>query len=186
MSKELEVAAENTHWLHFGMRSICHPKDFGLENSIESAIYQESLMMACGVRNDVADELNSEGYGVSLLNHSPEYIISKYSIEYPELCLILCHLTLFGPRSPIGATSDWILRGDVNYIFGTSCNSPLHCANFYRKCIPVIRITNSVFTLGVDLPHFNTVSDVRNYYRDDARIKEIVELCMFWLRKFYY
>lgn len=185
MGKELKVAAKNTHWLHFGIRSLCHPNDFEAENSIEFAIYKESLMLACGVRNVVADELNSDGYGLSLLNHSPEYIMEKYSIEYPELCLILFHLSLFGPLSPLGVASDWILRHDIDYIFGASRNSPLHCANFYRKCIPVIRITSNVFTLGTNQPQFSTVNDVKNYYRDDARIDEIAELCMFWIRKFY-
>ena len=182
MRKELEVAAKNTHWWYFGLRSLCHPKDFESENSIEFTIYRESLMCSAKVHDLVIRGLCND-YDLSLLNHSLEYILSKYSTEYPELCLILCHLRLFGPLSSAGVTDSFSDRTD--YIFGFSSNSPLYLSNFYRKCVPIIRITPFIFTLGTDQPQFSAVSDVKRYYRDKARIKEITELCEFWIRKFY-
>ena len=183
MRKELEVAAENTHWWYFGLRAVYFGDEYGIENSIEATIFYESLMCAYYVRNIVIEELSESG-AEWLLNRSPEYIIDKYSYEYPELCLILCALMPFGTISPIGLWQD-LRRGPVDRIFGISHDSPLHNVDFYSKNIPVIRITDSVFTLGTDQPQFNSVSDVKNYYQNDERIEEIAKMCMFWIKKFY-
>ena len=182
MRKELEVAARNTRWYHAGLRSFYIPEENIAGNSIGSAIYSESLMCGMAVHNSLADELCSDGYGISLLGHSPEYILRQYYKEYPELCLILCNLALMGATSPVGA--NW-LSVDANYIFGISHSSPLYHADFYAKNIPIIRITKYVFTLGTNQPQFSTVADVKNYYRDKERIEEISSLCLFWIGKFY-
>ena len=183
MRKELEVAAKNTIWWHFGLRAVyCHVGD--LENSLEAEIFYESLMCAYYVRNSIIEKL-SEGGDEWLLNRSPEYILSKYSTEYPELCLILCALMPFGTISPIGLSSDLAYRPCANYIFGASCDSPLHNVDFYSKQIPIIRITDDIFTLGTNQPKFSTIDDIEDYYRDEKRIAEIAKMCMLWIRKFY-
>lgn len=180
MRKELEVAAKNTHWSYAWLRAIyCDGP-----NTLECAIFHESLICAYYVRDILACELR-ENHGAMLLNHSPEYLIDKYSTEYPELCLILCNLGPFGPLSPIGLASDFVRRADVNRIFGTTLDSPLHNVDFYSKQIPIIRITDSVFTLGTNQPQFSTIGDVRDYYRHESRIEEIARMCMLWIRKFY-
>ena len=184
MRKELKVAAKNTHWWHFGLRALYFCDENGIENSLEDTIYRESLLFTYYVRNIVIEELAESGEEW-LLNRSPEYIMDKYSTEYPELCLILFHLSLFGPLSPIGLSCDLVLGSCVNRIFGTHYESPLHNVDFYSKGIPIIRITDSVFTLGTNQPQFSTIDDVKNYYRDEARIEEIAKMCMFWIRKFY-
>ena len=177
--EEMEVAAKNTIWRHIWLRAIY----IDGPNTLECAIFHESLMCAYYVRNLLIEILYEEYYTM-LLNHSPEYLIDKYSTDYPELCLILCNLGPFGPLSPIGIASDFAHRGGAYRIFGTSCDSPLYHADFYSKNIPVIRITDNIFTLGTDQPRFSTIDDVRDYYRDKARIEEIVKMCEFWIRKF--
>ena len=184
MRKELEVAAKNTRWWHFGLRAVYFGDENGMENSLEAKIFYESLMCAYYVRNIVFEELSESGFEW-ILNRSPEYILSKYSTEYPELCLILCALMPFGTISPIGLTSDLAIRSCASYIFGTHYESPLHNVDFYAKNIPIIRITNSVFALGTDTPQFNSIDDVKNYYSNEERIEEIAKMCMFWIRKFY-
>ena len=179
MREELKVAARNTVWRYIWLRAIyCDGP-----NTLECAIFHESLMCAYYVRNSIIEELSESG-DEWLLNRSPEYILSKYSTEYPELCLILLNLGPFGPLSPIGAATDLALGSCVDYVFGTRYESPLHNVDFYSKQIPVIRITDSVFTLGTNQPRFSTIDDVRDYYRHDARIEEIAKMCMFWIRKF--
>ena len=181
MRKELKVAAKNTTWRHIWPRAVY----LDGPNTLEYAIFLESLVCTHYVRNSVVKILH-EDYDPMLLNHSQEYYIDEYSTDYPELCLILCHLGLFGPLSPIGVASDFVRRGGVYRIFGISSDSPLHNADFYSKNIPIIRITDDVFTLGTNQPQFSTIDDVQNYYRDPARIEEIVNLCEFWIRKFYF
>ena len=178
--EEMEVAAKNTIWRHIWLRAIY----IDGPNTIECAIFHESLMCAYYVRNSLIEILHEE-YHTMLLNHSPEYLIDKYSTDYPELCLILCNLGPFGPLSPVGIASDFVRRGGAYRIFGTSCDSPLYRADFYSKNIPIIRITDNIFTLGTDQPRFSTIDDVKNYYRNKARIEEIVKMCEFWIRKFY-
>ena len=182
MGKELEVAAKNTMWLHFGLRAFYFGDEYGIENSIEKAIFRESIRCARCAYNAVVNGLYGD-YDLELLNISSEYILKEYSREYPELCLILCFLAVSGPLSPVGCSGDSLIA--ATRVFGTLRNSPLYHADFYSKNIPVIRITDSVFTLGTNLPHFNTVADVKNYYRDRARIEEIAKMCIFWIRKFY-
>lgn len=183
MRRELQYAAENTLWREFGLHAIYIPRENVEEYTLEMAISQESLMCACAVRNIVADELYSEEYALSLLNKSPEYILSEYCVDHPELCLILCHLTNFGTISPYGVAWPWL--SSANYVFGIFDDSPLYRADFCSKKIPIIRITRGVFTLGTNQPRFDTIDDVKTYYRDDARIEEIAKMCMFWIRKFY-
>ena len=178
--EELEVAARNTTWRYIWLRAIY----IDGPNTLECAIFHESLMCAYYVRN-LLIEILCEDYDAMLLNHSPEYILRKYSSDYPELCLILLNLGPFGPLSPLGLSSDFVWRSEANYVFGASCDSPLYRTDFYSKNIPIIRITNSIFTIGTDQPQFLTVDDVKNYYRDDKRIEEIAKMCMFWIRKFY-
>ena len=180
MRKELPVAAKNTTWRYVWMRAIYVDGP----NTLECAIFHESLMCAYYVRNLVVEILRDE-FDTMLLNHSPEYFIDKYSDEYPELCLILCSLSPFGPISPVGLASDFIRRGGVYRIFGISSDSPLHDVDFYAKNIPIIRITDSIFTLGTNQPQFSTIDDVKNYYRDDERIEEIARMCEFWITKLY-
>ena len=180
MRKELKVAAKNTTWRYIWMRAIY----IDGPNTLECAIFHESLMCAYYVRNLVIEILREE-YDTMLLNHSVEYFIDKYSYDYPELCLILCNLGPFGPLSPLGVASDFVRRGGVYRIFGISPDSPLYHADFYSKNIPIIRITDSIFTLGTDQPRFSAIDDVESYYRDPARIEEIAKMCMFWIRKFY-
>lgn len=182
MSKELEVAARNTMWLHFGLRAVYFGDEYGIENSMEKAIFRESLSCNYDVANAVIDGLCGD-CDLLLLNLCQEYILREYSKEYPELCLILCFLRPSGPLSPVGCSGDSLIA--ATRVFGALRNSPLYRADFYSKNIPVIRITPDVFTLGTNQPQFNTVADVKNYYRDKARIKEISKLCMFWIRKFY-
>ena len=184
MREKMKVAAKNTHWWYFGLRALYFGDENGKDNSLEDTIYRESLLCAHYVRNIVFEELSESGEEW-LLNRSPEYIMEKYSIEYTELCLILFHLSLLGPLSPLGVALDLAVRGPVNCIFGARINSPLHNVDFYSKNIPVIRITDSVFTLGTDQPQFSTIDDVKNYYGNEARIEEIARMCMFWIRKFY-
>ena len=180
MRKELKVAAKNTTWRHIWLRAIYVDGP----NTLECAIFHESLMCAYYVRNLLIEILHRD-YNTMLLNHSPEHILRKYAIEYPELCLILLNLGPFGPLSTLGLESDFVWRSEANYVFGTSCDSPLYRVDFHSKNIPIIRITNSIFTLGTDQPRFSTIDDVKNYYRDDARIEEIAKMCMLWIRKFY-
>ena len=184
MREELKVAAKNTHWWHFGLRALYFGEENCAKNSLEDTIYRESLLFTYYVRDIVFEELSESGEG-SLLNRSPEYIIDEYSYEYPELCLILCHLSIFGPLSPIGLATDFVRRAAVYRIFGTSCDSPLHNVDFYSENIPIIRITPYVFTLGTNQPQFSTVDDVRDYYCHEARIEEAAKMCLFWIRKFY-
>lgn len=180
MRKELKVAAKNTTWRYIWLRAIYTDGP----NTLECAIFHESLMCAYYVRNSVIEILREE-YDTMLLNHSPEYFIDKYSDDYPELCLILCNLGPFGPLSPAGLSSDFVRRGGAYRIFGVALDSPLHDVDFYAKNIPIIRITDNIFTLGTNQPRFSTIDDVKNYYRDDARIEEIADLCEFWIRKLY-
>ena len=178
--EELKVAAKNTTWRYVWLRAIYID---GL-NTLECAIFHESLMCAYYVRNLVVEMLHDE-FDTMLLNRSVEYILRKYSTEYPELCLILLNLGPFGPLSPLGLDSDFVWGCEANYVFGTRRDSPLYRTDFYSKKIPVIRITNSIFTLGTNQPQFSTIDDVKNYYRDDTRIEEIAKMCEFWIRKFY-
>ena len=182
MRKELEVAAKNTVWRYIWLRAIYCDVEF--KNSLEAKIFYESLMCAHYVRDALIRELSESGYEW-ILNRSHEYILSKYSTEYPELCLILCALMPFGTISPIGLSGDLALGSCVNRIFGTSCDSPLYHANFEALNIPIIRITDSVFTIGTNQPQFSTIDDIEDYYRDEKRIEEITKMCMFWIRKFY-
>ena len=184
MREELKVAAKNTHWWHFGLRAVHFGDENGKDNSMEATIFNESLLCAYYVRNIAFGELCESGEEW-LLNRSYEYLLSKYSTEYPELCLILCHLQPFGTLSPLGLASDLAYRSCANYIFGTSCDSPLYHADFYSKNIPIIRITSHISTLGTNQPQFSTIDDVKNYYGDEARIEEIAKMCLFWIRKFY-
>ena len=184
MRKELAVAAKDTHWWYFGLRAVYLGDEKGIENSIEATIFYESLMCAYYARNIVIEELSESG-DEWILNRSPEYILSKYSTEYPELCLILCALMPFGTISPIGLWQDSVHRPPADYIFGAHYESPLHNANFEALNIPIIRITDSVFALGTNQPQFSTIGDVKDYYGDEARIEEIARMCMFWIRKFY-
>ena len=176
----MEVAAKNTIWRYIWMRAIY----IDGPDTLECAIFHESLMCAYYVRNSLIEILH-EDYDAMLLNHSPEYIIRKYSTDYPELCLILLNLGPLGPLSPLGLESDFVWRSEANYVFGTSCDSPLYRADFYSKNIPIIRITDNILTIGTNQPRFSTIDDVKNYYRDKARIEEIVKMCEFWIRKFY-
>ena len=178
--EELKVAARNTAWRYIWLRAIY----IDGPNTLECAIFHESLMCAYYVRNLVV-EILCEDYDTMLLNRSVEYILRKYSSEYPELCLILLNLGPFGPLSPLGLESDFVWGNEADYVFGISRESPLYRVDFYSKNIPVIRITNSIFTLGTNQPQFLTVDDVKNYYRNDERIEEIARMCMFWIRKFY-
>ena len=180
MRKELKVAAKNTTWRYIWLRAIY----IDGPNTLECAIFHESLLCAYYARNLVIEILHEE-YDTMLLNHSPEYFIDKYSDDYPELCLILCNLWPSGPLSPAGLSSDFVRRGGAYRIFGVALDSPLHDVDFYAKNIPIIRITPNVFTLGTNQPRFLTIDDVKNYYRDDARIEEIADLCEFWIRKLY-
>ena len=180
MREELKVAAKNTTWRYIWLRAIYVDGP----DTLECAIFHESLMCAYFVRNSLIKILNDE-YDAMLLNHSPEYFIDKYSSEYPELCLILCNLGPFGPLSPIGIASDFVRRGGVYRIFGISNDSPLHDVDFYSKNIPIIRITDNIFTLGTNQPKFSTIDDVKNYYKNEARIEEIAKMCEFWIRKLY-
>ena len=181
MRKELKVAAKNTTWRHIWPRAVY----LDGPDTLEYSIFLESLVCAHYVRNLVI-EILCEDYDPMLLNHSPEYYIDEYSTDYPELCLILFHLGLFGPLSTLGVASDFVRRGGVYRIFGISNDSPLHDVDFYSKNIPIIRITDYVFTLGTNQPQFSTIDDVQNYYRDPDRIEEISNLCEFWIRKFYF
>lgn len=181
MRKELKVAAKNTKWDHIWLRAV--PLDG--PNTLEYAIFLESLMCAHYVQNLVIEILRDD-FDTMLLNHSPEYYIDEYSTDYPELCLILCNLVPLGPLSTLGIASDFVRRAGVYRIFGISSDSPLHDVDFYAKNIPIIRITHNVFTLGTNQPQFSTIADVENYYRDTARIEEIVNLCKFWIGKFYF
>ena len=178
--EELKVAAKNTTWRYIWMRAIY----IDGPNTLECAIFHESLMCAYYVRH-LLIEMLCKDYDSMLLNHSPEYILRKYSTEYPELCLILLNLGPLGPLSPLGLESDFVWRSEANYVFGASCDSPLYRTDFYSKNIPIIRITDNIFTLGTNQPQFSTIDDVKDYYRDPARIEEIAKMCMFWLRKFY-
>ena len=180
MREELAVAAKNTTWRYVGMRAI-YPDG---QNTLECAIFHESLLCAYYVRNLLIEELWG-GFGAGLLNRSGEYILSKYSTEYPELSLILLNLGPNGPLSPTGLSSDFAYRDAADCVFGTSCYSPLYRADFYAKNIPIIRITDDIFTLGTHQPQFSTVDDVLSYYRREARIEEIAKMCEFWLTKFY-
>ena len=180
MREELEVAAKNTTWRYIWMRAIY----IDGPNTLECSIFHESLMCAYYVRNLVSEILHEE-YDTMLLNHSLEYFIDKYSDDYPELCLILCNLGPFGPLSPAGIASDFVRRGGAYRIFGISNDSPLHDVDFYAKNIPIIRITDNVFTLGTNQPRFSTIDDVKNYYRNEERIEEIANLCELWIRKLY-
>lgn len=182
MQEELKVATENTMWLHFGPRAIYFGDEFGIENSIEKAIFRESIRCTCRAFNAVIDGSHKD-CDLSLLNFHCDYILREYSSEYPELCLILCFLAVSGPLSPIGLSGDLLVA--ATRVFGTLRDSPLYQADFYSLGIPVIRITPDVFTLGTNQPQFNTVTDVRNYYRDRARIEEIAKMCTFWIKKFY-
>ena len=178
--EELKVAAKNTEWRYIWLRAIYVDGP----NTLECAIFHESIICAYYVRDILIGELH-ENYGAMLLNHSPEYILREYSKEYPELCLILLNLGPFGPLSPLGLESDFVWRPEANYVFGISCDSPLYRTEFYSKNIPIIRITNSIFTIGTNQPRFSTIDDVRDYYRHESRIEEIAKMCMFWIRKFY-
>ena len=182
IKEELKVAAKNTMWLHFGLRAVYFGDEYGLENSIEKTIFRESLWCAYHASNAVVDGLYGD-CDLTLLNLQQEYILREYSKEYPELCLILCSLQPSGTLSPIGLFGDLLVA--ATRIFGISNDSPLHNVDFYAKNIPIIRITDNIFTLGTNQPQFNTVSDVKNYYRDKARIEEIAKMCMFWIRKLY-
>ena len=182
MREELEVAAKNTMWLHFGLRAVYFGDEYGLGNSMEKTIFCESLWCGYHTANAVIDGLCKD-CDLTLLNLRWEYILMEYFKEYPELCLILCFLCLSGPLSPIGLSGDSLIAADR--VFGTFCDSPLYRADFYSKNIPVIRITDSIFTLGTNQPQFSTIDDVRDYYRDEERIEEIAKMCMFWIRKFY-
>ena len=178
--EEVKVAAKNTTWRYVWLRAVY----LDGPNTLECAIFHESLMCTYYVRNLVVEMLHDE-FDTMLLNRSVEYILRKYSTEYPELCLILLNLGPFGPLSPLGLDSDFVWRCEANYVFVASCNSPLYRTDFYSKKIPVIRITNSIFTLGTNQPQFSTIDDTKNYYRDDKRIEEIAKMCMLWIRKFY-
>ena len=180
MRKELEVAAKNTTWKYIWLRAIY----LDGPNTLECAIFHESLMCAYYVRNLVVEILREE-YDSMLLNNSPEYFIDKYSTDYPELCLILCNLGPFGPLSPLGIASDFVRRSGVYRICGISHDAPLYGSDFYAKNIPIIRITDNIFTIGTNQPKFSTINDVKNYYRDKARIEEIARMCEFWIRKLY-
>lgn len=182
MREELKVAAENTMWLHFGLRAVYFGDEYGIENSIEKAILLESIRCGYDVSNAVINKSHKD-CDLSLLNLHCEYILREYSMEYPELCLILCFLATSGPLSPIGLSGDLLIA--ATRVFGTLCDSPLYQADFYAKNIPVIRITHDIFTLGTNQPQFKSVSDVKNYYRDRARTEEIAKMCIFWIRKFY-
>ena len=182
MSREVEVAAKNTMWLHFGLRAVYFGDEYDLENSMERTIFRESIWCGYHVVNAVIDGLY-EDCDLSLLNIPQEYILREYSKEYPELCLILCFLHPSGTLSPIGLSGDLLVG--ATRVFGTCCDSPLCDADFYAKNIPIIRITDNIFTLGTNQPRFSTIDDVKNYYRDKARIAEIAKMCMFWIRKFY-
>ena len=176
----MAVAAKNTTWRYIWLRAIYVDGP----NTLECAIFHESLMCAYYVRNSLIEMLR-EDFDTKLLNRSPEYILRKYAAYYPELCLILLNLGPFGPLSPLGLESDFVWRSEADYAFGESQRSPLYRADFYLKNIPIIRITNSIFTLGTDQPRFSTIDDVKDYYRNSARIEEIAKMCMFWIRKFY-
>ena len=182
MRKELKVAAKNTMWLHFGLRAVYFGDEYGLDNSMERTIFQQSIRCGYHVSNAVIDGLCKD-CDLSLLNIPQEYILREYSKEYPELCLILCFLRPSGTLSPIGLSGDLLVA--ATRVFGISNDSPLHDVDFYAKNIPIIRITDNIFTLGTNQPRFDTVADVKNYYRNKARIAEIANLCEFWLRKFY-
>ena len=182
IKEELQVAAKNTMWMHFGLRAVYFGDEYGLENSMEKAIFRESLWCGYHVSNAVVDGLY-EDCDLTLLNLRQEYILREYSKEYPELCLILCSLQPSGTLSPIGLSGDLLVG--ATRIFGTLCDSPLYHADFYAKNIPIIRITDNIFTLGTNQPQFTAVSDVKNYYRNKARIEEIARMCTFWIRKFY-
>ena len=180
--EELEVAVKNTMWLHFGLRALYFGDEYGIENSMEKTIFRESLWCGYHVSNAVIDRLCGD-CDLTLLNLPQEYILREYSEEYPELCLILCFLQPSGTLSPTGLSDDLLVA--ATRIFGTLCDSPLYGVDFYSKNIPVIRITDNIFTLGTNQPKFSTIDDVKNYYRDKARIEEIARMCMFWMRKFY-
>lgn len=180
MREKMKVAAENTAWRYIWLRAIY----YGGPGTLEYAIFHESLMCAYYARDILAGELR-ENYGPMLLNHSPEWLIDKYSAEYPELCLILCNLGPFGPLSPIGLSDDFARRAAVDRVFGMTCDSPLHNVDFYSQQIPIIRIKDSIFTIGTNQPQFSTIGDVRDYFRHEARIEEIARMSMFWIRKFY-
>ena len=180
IKEESKVAAKNTTWRYIWLRAIY----LDGPNTLECAIFHESLMCAYYVRHLLIEMLH-EDHDTMLLNLSPECILRKYSIDYPELCLILLNLGQFGPLSPLGLDSDFVWRSEANYVFGASCDSPLYRTDFYLKNIPVIRITDSVFTIGTNQPQFLTIDDVKNYYRDEGRIEEIARMCMRWVRKFY-
>lgn len=182
MKEELEVAARNTMWLHFGLRAVYFGDEYGIENSMEKAIFRESIWCGYHVSNAVIEGLY-ENCDLELLNLCHEYILREYSKEYPELCLILCFLRPYGTLSPVGLSGDLLVS--ATRVFGASCDSPLYNVDFYSKNIPIIRITPNIFTLGTNQPQFNSVSDVKNYYRDKERIKEIAKLCEFWIKKFY-
>lgn len=182
MREEVECAVKNTMWLHFGLKAFYFGDEYGIENSIEKAIFRESIFAAYHVSNAVIDGLCGD-YDLGLLNASHEYILREYSREYPELCLILCFLRPSGTLSPVGLSGDLLVA--ATRVFGNLCDSPLYRVDFYSKNIPVIRMTPYVFTLGTNQPQFSTVADVKNYYRDKARIEEIAKMCMFWIRKFY-
>ena len=180
MREELKVAAKNTTWRYIWLRAIY----IDGPNTLECAIFHESLMCAYYVRNILIEKLH-EDFDAMLLNRSPEYILRKYSTEYPELCLILLNLGPFGPLSTLGLGSDFVWRSEANYVFGTCCDSPLYRTDFHSKNIPIIRITDNIFTLGTNQPRFSTIDDVKDYYQNDDRIEEIAKMCMFWIRKFY-
>ena len=180
MREELKVAAKNTTWRYIWLRAIY----IDGPNTLECAIFHESLMCAYYARNILIEKLH-EDFDAMLLNRSPEYILRKYSTEYPELCLILLNLGPFGPLSTLGLGSDFVWRSEANYVFGTCCDSPLYRTDFHSKNIPIIRITDNIFTLGTNQPRFSTIDDVKDYYQNDDRIEEIAKMCMFWIRKFY-
>ena len=158
MSKELEYAAKNSIWRDEGARSFyIDTKD--PKKMLSMGVFIASMYFARAVERKVG---KSFGF---LHEIQAQEVLNKYYKEYPELCLILCHLKIHGPLCLIGYP-------------------PFCDIDFKSKSLPIIRITPAVTTLGTNLPRFRTSNDVVAYYEDPARIAETATLCGFWLSKF--
>ena len=158
MSRKSEYATKNSIWRDEGARSFyVDTKD--PKKMLSMGIFIASMYFARDVEKKVERDF---GF---LHEIQAQEVLNKYYEEYPELCLVLCHLEIHGPLCLIE-------------------DSPFCDIDFKSKSLPIIRITPSVTTLGTNLPRFRTDDDVTSYYEDPARIEETATLCKFWLRKF--
>ena len=156
--KKLGYAAKDSIWRDEGARSFyIDTKD--PKKMLSMGIFIASMYFARNVEKKVE---RSFGF---LHEIQAQRVLDKYYEEYPELCLILCHLKIHGPLCLI--------------------EDPPFCnIDFKSKSLPIIRITPAVTTLGTNLMRFRTSNDVTSYYEDPRRIEETATLCEFWLGQF--